>query len=164
MALHNDLTPQNIKAKLNIPPNLKNAFDRVTTAGMKVLYDPSTQSEVKAHLAGQGDMGTKLGQGISIVMLHMFKQSNGTIPPNVMPPAGIYLIVEFADFLEKSGKYQISDADIGTAIQVLIQALMKAFNINKDNVSQLASQMPGQATAAGQPSPAGGIIQSAQGV
>ena len=169
MALHNELTPDNIKAKLNIPANLKNAFDRVTTAGMKVLYDPSTQGEIKQHLAGPGDMGTKLGEGIGTIMLHMFQQSNATMPPNVMIPAGIYLVVEAADFLEKSGKYQVADADISTAIQVLIQALMKAFGIDQNNAPQLAAQLTGGSPSAGspmppsQPAPAGGIIQSAQG-
>lgn len=165
MALHNELTPENIKSKLNIPPNLKNAFDRVTTAGMKVLYDPESQAEIKQHLAGPGDMGTKLGEGIATIMLHMFQQSNATMPPNVMIPAGIFLVVDAADFLEKSGKYDISDADTGNAIQLMIQNLMKAFNINKDNAPQLASQLNGQSSPGTMPPPppAGGIIQSAQG-
>ena len=162
MALHGELTPQNIKAKLNIPPNLQNAFDRVTTAGMKVLYDPATQDEIKQHLAGPGDMGTKLGEGIATVVLHMFKESNGTMPPNIMIPAGIYLVAEAADFLSQSGKFQIADSDVGAAIQILIQALMKAFGINGSNAQQLAGQLQGQSPSSPAPAP-GGIIQSAQG-
>lgn len=162
MALHGDLTTKNIKAKLNIPPNLQNAFDRVTTAGMKVLYDPATQDEIKQHLAGPGDMGTKLGEGIATVMLHMFKESNGTIPPNIMIPAGIYLVVEAADFLSQSGKFQIVDSDVGSAIQILIKSLMTAFGINSSNAQQLSAQVEGQSLP-GQASAPGGIIQSAQG-
>ena len=160
MALHGELTPQNIKSKLNIPPNLQNAFDRVTTAGMKVLYDPDSGADIKEHFSAPGEMGTKLGEAIASIMLQMFQESNASMPPNVMIPSGTYLIVEFADFLDKSGRYQVSDADVGKATQLMIQLLMKAFNINQNNVSQIVSQLPGN-TPPGNTPP--GIVQSAQG-
>jgi hypothetical protein len=77
---------------------------------------------------------------MATLMLLLFKQSNETMPPNVMIPAGIYLLAQAADFLKRSEVEEIDNEDIGDAMVEYINTLITSFGGNTQKMYQLFDQ------------------------
>ena len=80
-------------------------------------------------------------------MLMLFTQSNKTMPPQVLIPAGTELVVQAADFVKQSGLMDVTNQDIGDGIQVMISIVLKAFGADPQKLFQKigqfdASQIP----------------------
>ena len=135
-----DLTPENVQATIEMPPELQEAYDRIVLAGMKVLFNEGTNRELLKRIEGPGPIGIRLGKGMATLMLLLFKQSNETMPPNVMIPAGIYLLAQAADFLKRSEVEEIDNEDIGDAMVEYINTLITSFGGNTQKMYQLFDQ------------------------
>lgn len=135
-----DLTPENVQSTIEMPPELQEAYDRIVLAGMKVLFNEGTNRELLKRIEGPGPIGIRLGKGMATLMLLLFKQSNETMPPNVMIPAGIYLLAQAADFLKRSEVEEIDNEDIGDAMVEYINTLITSFGGNTQKMYQLFDQ------------------------
>jgi hypothetical protein len=151
-----EITPQAMRAKMTLPPQLKDAYERVVLAGMKIMFDPSTHQMAMKTLAGDGPIDERLAKGIAALMGTLIKESNGTMPPPVVIPAGIELIAAAGDFLKKSGE-QITDDDIAGAMADFVQIIFQQGGAKKpeDMRAMLASAVAGGKAPQG-PSPAAG--------
>lgn len=156
--------PQQVREQMQLPPELKEVYLRVVTAGMKLMFSKETQAQTLKVLDQEGTMSQKLGEGVALVLMTLFLESNKTIPPQVILPAGIELVVQAADFVKQAGLAKITNKDIGDGIQVMMANVFKAFNIDPDKVfanirnadpNQIA-QMVSQQAPAQQPAPAQG--------
>lgn len=137
------LTPDNIRSRFHIPPSMQDAYQRIVLAGMKVMFDPQTHKLMLDALDGPGDMPDKLGKGIASLMGLLWQQSNRTMPPQLMIPAGLELLAHAVDFLNKSGQ-QVSNQDFGDATQVFIQTMLEMFHLDPEKVAMLGSRsVPG---------------------
>lgn len=123
------INSKQVNQGMHLPPDLENAYQRVVVAGMKIMFSPETRDEVLKQIDGPGPMPEKLAKGIAGLMILLFDQSNKTMPPQVIIPAGIELLVHAGEFLDKSGS-EVSDQEIGTAISLMIQMLLKTFGID----------------------------------
>jgi len=132
-----DLNTQNISSKMTIPPQLKGAYQRIVLAGQKFLYDPSTRDIIKQQLAGPGPIDQKLGQGISDMMIMLFNKSNHTMPPQLIIPAGVELLIDAAEFLNKAAPNTVPKEAIGSATEAMIFTLLQKFGIPKDKAMQM---------------------------
>lgn len=139
------MSPQGIRSRLNIPANLKNAYDRIILAGMKVMFDPKTHDLMLKSLNGPGPIDQKLGKGVADLMGILFEQSNKTMPPQLIIPAGIELLAHAVDFLRKSGQ-DVTDEQFGSAVQLMMQTLLSGAGVNMDKLAEFADK--GQAGAA----------------
>lgn len=134
---------QALRSKMQLPSNLQNAYDRVVLAGMKVMFDKQTHQMMLDEMNKPGAIDDKLSQGIIGLMLMLWKQSNQTMPPQVIIPAAIELLMQAADFVEKSKTAQITDQDISAALQKAVFGIMQEFGIDPDramNTMQQAGQ------------------------
>lgn len=136
------MQPDALMAKMHLPPNMQKPFQAVIVAGMKVLFSPSTNSQVMKQIEQPGAMGSKLGQGIAGLMAMLFDQSQRSIPPQLMIPAGIILMSQAAVFLNKSS-IPVSVQDFGAAMQIMIETLLKAFKVDPAAVQAKVSTMQG---------------------
>lgn len=119
------LTPQAVREKLELPPELKDAYERVVLAGMKVMFDPQTHEMALKALEGEGPVEQRLAQGIAGLMGTLIDQSNKTMPPQVVIPAGIELLVAAGDYLRESGADPIDDQQIGEAMALFVQIVLE---------------------------------------
>jgi hypothetical protein len=92
------------------------------------------------QLNAPGDNATKLGQGIARVIVFLFNESNGTMPQDVIVPAAMLLLMKAADFINKSGKGQVSDEEIGQAMEILIDSLFEGFGADRSELDAAMSQ------------------------
>lgn len=154
-----DLTPETIKKNMKIPPELQNAYDRVVLAGMKLMFSKDAQGFIQKQLAGGGPIGQKLGESVAGLMLMMFAQSNKTMPPQVIIPAGLELLSQAADFLRKSKMAPLSNKDFGDATEVMLTTILQKFGVTPEKMQQLFTQFNNQkanAAAGSTPAPAQG--------
>ena len=120
-----DLTPAMVREKLDLPPDLKEAYERVVLAGMKVMFDESTHEMSLKAMQGDGPIEERLATAIAGLMGALVEQSNKTMPPQIIIPAGIELLVAAGDFIKQSGAEPIENAQIGEAIALFIQLVLE---------------------------------------
>ena len=133
-----DLTPESIKAKLQVPPQFKDAFERVVVAGMKIMFDQSTHAfAMKRVQQGEGSVGQRLGNAVASMLSVILEKGKGGIPPQVVVPAGITLLVSAADFMNRSGIEAVSAKEIGVATEVMIDDVLKMFKIDPAKAAAL---------------------------
>ena len=142
-----DISPESVRSEMRIPPELQDAYERVVVAGMKVMFSKETNKYVLSAIEGQGSNAEKLGGGVAELLIMLFAQSNKTMPPQIIIPAGTELVVQAADFVKKAGLMQVTNQDIGDGIQVMISLVMKAFGADPQKLFQKigqfdASQVP----------------------
>jgi hypothetical protein len=122
---------EKIQSNIQLPPELQDAYERVVAAGMKVLFSKETHPMVLEQLDGPGDMATKIGEGIARVVVFLFNESNGTMPEDVIVPAGILLILKASEFINQSGLGEVSDEEVGRAMEIMISALFDGFGADR---------------------------------
>lgn len=116
-----------------IPPNLRDAFERVVLAGMKVMYSPETEEMVAQTLEGPGEMWKKIGEGVAGLMMILDKQSGKGIPQDIMIPAAIELVNEAGSHLSAIGQ-KVTPEDIKTATQYVVVLLAKKLGANDQQI------------------------------
>lgn len=134
-----------------IPPNLRDAFERVILAGMKVMYSPETADMVEEVMSGPGEVWKKLGEGVAGLMMLLDKQSGKGIPQDIIIPAAIELVHEAADHLNKTGQ-EVSEEDVKTATQYVAVLIAKKFGANDQQIMGMFGGNPAQSVG-GQGSP-----------
>jgi predicted DNA-binding protein (UPF0251 family) len=82
----------------------------------------------------------RLGKGIAGLMLLMFKESNATMPPDIIIPAGIKLMMEAVDFLRDSGLEKPTNSDIAGGMEVMISTILEKFGVAPEKMAQMLSQ------------------------
>ncbi len=148
------ITPDEIKQQMQIPDEFKEAYERVVAAGMTIMFSDKTSKDALAIIQnGQGPVAQRLGQAIAGMLGMLFKESNNTLPPQILLPAGVELLIQAADFLRRSGLEQIDNKVIGDAMDVMVTSILQAAGMSVDKMVGFVDQRSGQ--AAPQPQPMG---------
>ena len=146
------LTPQSVAAHMHLNPQQAQQMQRIVIAGMKVMFSPQSHQLVLKSLGGPAPMAQKLGQAIAGLMGLLMKESQNSLPGNLLVPAGMVLLAHAADFLNKSGQ-PISDQDIGAAMQTFVRAVMGAVGLDPQKVVASAQARQQAPVAPAQPTP-----------
>lgn len=135
-----ELTLDNVKKNIKVPPELQEAYERVVIAGMKVMFSKESHQFMLKEIQGQGPVAQKLGMGVAGLVLLLFKESNETIPPEVIIPAGVELIMQAVDFVRQTEMGEITNKDIGDAMEIMIQTVLEKFGVNPAQMEQMLNQ------------------------
>lgn len=135
-----DITTETIDKNIKMPPELQEAYERVVIAGMKVMFSKESHKLMLDELQKKGPLSQKLGMGIAGLMLMLVKESNSTIPPEVIIPAGINLLSRAADFIRKSKIEKITNADVGDAMEVFVSTILQKFGVDTEKMNQMLNQ------------------------
>lgn len=120
---------------------LGDAYDRVLTAGMKMLY-AAENAEVMQKLIMDDSipLPNKLGEGVANLIVMMDNQGNGTIPKEILAPVGIALLFEATDYLFELG-IEATEDDLGTAIELMITGIFIGFGIDPKTIDKIVDDM-----------------------
>ena len=135
-----DLDTEGIKENIKMPPELQEAYERVVIAGMKVMFSKESHKLMLDELQKEGPVGQKLGMGIAGLMLLLVKESNNTIPPEVIIPAGVNLLSRGPDCIRKSEIEKMTNADIGDAMEVMISTILQKFGVEPEQMAEMLNQ------------------------
>jgi hypothetical protein len=142
------MDPESVRKGMKLPKGMEAAYDRIIKAGLKVMFDPSTREETAAFIEESGGDPAKMAEGVTAVVISLFQQSNSTIPPNLLIPAGIELLVHAADVAGKSGM-EIGKEQIAQAMSEVVKQILTKFGATPEQMQKLMSgmdsgQQPGQ--------------------
>lgn len=137
--------------QLQMPPELEKAYNRVVLAGMKVMFSKDTHEMSLQALQGEGSLSERVANGIAQLMGILYQQSNGTIPGEVIIPAGLNLLLQAADFIDRKQLEPIDDNTIAEAMAMFIAKIFEGSGQNIEAVmAELEQKLGGQ-----QPQPQG---------
>jgi hypothetical protein len=144
-------SPEKVASMMKIPPQFQAAYQRVILAGRKIMYSDQMSQQIAQLMQGQGSVGEKIGHGVVALISIILEKSNGTMPPQIIMPAGAELIAEAGDLLHKGG-VPVTDKDLAQAMSVYVQEIMQRAKEAQAKKAQAGPQgQPPQPTAAPQP-------------
>lgn len=144
-----ELTTAAVRGQMQIPPELQDQYERLVMAGKKVLYSEQMAPQIQELLQGPGELGEKLGQGVVALLAVLIDKANGTLPPQLIIPAGIELVVEAGNFLKDAGQ-KVTSNDIAEGTASLVNEVLQRAGVSVDQLPQLLGQQ-----GAGAPEPDG---------
>ena len=118
----------------------KDAFERITVAGLKMMFSKETHQMLLEGMDQAQDIATWAGEGIAGVLGMLAKNSKGTMPFEPMIASGVVLLMHALDFLSQLGKVELSNETIDTATKAYALALMKAAGIDENKLLQMGQQ------------------------
>lgn len=134
-----ELTPESARAQMKLPPDLVQVYERVVDGGLKLMFSERTREQTLQFMQGEGDPSEKMGEGVAAVMATLFKQSNNTMPPQVIIPAGIELLLHAVDVVRKSGG-EWSQDDTAESMANMVEAIFRQFGTSLDQVGGMMQQ------------------------
>lgn len=166
-------------AKEKIPANLAPMLDKIVLSGMRIMFDKDSHKMALAELDKEGPLSQRLSNGMITLMYMLWKQSNQTIPPQLVVPATLILTLRAFQFLQMSQDPEATKEVLGEAVADSVQGVMDRFGATQDAIPSLLkggapgpqagapAAAPGGAApggAAPQPQPqGGGMLDATQG-
>lgn len=133
-----ELTPAAVRGQMQIPPEMQETYERLVMAGKKILYSEQMAPEIQGLLQSPGDLGQKLGQGVVALLAMLIDKSNGTLPPQLIIPAGIELVVEAGNFLKDAGQ-AVSKEDVAEGTATLVGEILQRAGVSLEQLPQMLS-------------------------
>jgi len=130
--------PKEMRARMDLPDNLKAAYDRTIKAGMKMMFDPKTRAQTMQFMDGPGDEATKIGEGVGSIMLALFEYSNQTMPPQIIIPCGLELIAHAGEVGREAG-LPLDDNVMAEAMSQMVPFILEKMGIKPEKIQQMMS-------------------------
>ena len=118
------------------------ALNRILDAGNKLIFGKDTHYQILEDLTDDDDtqLSRELGEGAANLAVLMFKKSGGTMPQELIVPAGVILLARVCEFLSRSG-HPITDDMFDEATHVFNTKLSQLADPNyQDKVQQAMGQ------------------------
>lgn len=118
-----------------------NAYDRVTAAGMKMMYAPDNAEMIQGLIMDEAvPVANKLGEGIANLLIMMDNQGNGSVPKEILVPVGVTLMFEAADYLFEVG-VEFTEDDLGKALELMINGIFVGYGIDPAQIDKVVDDM-----------------------
>lgn len=138
------MSPRAVMKKMHVTPQQQRQLLRIVAAGMKVMFDEKTHHMMIEQMRQPRPVEQNLSQGIVILMGILWKESKGSMPPELIIPAAMVLLAEAADFMNKAGQ-TVTPQQFGAANEMLVDMLLQQAGVSPD---KLAAKGAGAATGA----------------
>lgn len=129
-----------------IPPETKDAVDRVVAAGMRMMYAPAMREDLQAEIARDAPVPQKLAESTAGLVLTLDQQAKGGIPVQAIFPAAVGLLGEASEVLAAAGQ-PVTQEDYNAAALQVFAILGRKMGASDDEIMQTASQMVPQEAA-----------------
>lgn len=126
-----------------VPPEMKDAVDRIVAAGIKMAYSPQMADERQQFLEGQEPAGQRMAQTVAGLLLTLDQQAKGGLPVGAIFPAGVELLGEAAEMLSKAGQ-PVSQEDFNDGARQLFVIVGQKLGGTPDQIMQAAGQAAGE--------------------
>lgn len=166
-----DVEPIIARTRAGIPPQLQAIYDKAVLSGMRIMFDKASFQMTLESLSQPGPLATRISNGIIQLVYLLWKQSNHTLPPQIIVPLTLTLTLKAFAFTQLMADPEATKETLGEATHAAVQGVMDRFGATEDKLPQLAQAATGQATAQpGQPVAAssappagGGMLDAAAG-
>lgn len=134
------ISGDSFRSKMTIPKEMEKAYGVAVEAGLKLLFSPETREQTVEYFEGDGDAPQKIGEGVAGIMGLIFQQSNGTMPGQIVIPAGVELIGHCVEVARKMG-IEVSDEDAAEGVAQFIQVVLKQAGATPEQIQQMLGGM-----------------------
>lgn len=135
------LSPEALMAKMHLTPQQKPQLAKIVEAGKRVMFDEKTHHlMLEAMQQGEGPIEQKIGGGVVSLLGILWQESKQSLPPELVIPAGVILVAEACDFLNKSGD-PVTPEQQGAATEFMLDTFLKGAKLDSN---KLAAAKPGQ--------------------
>lgn len=141
------MSPRAVMRSMKVNPQQQRQLLRIVAAGMKVMFDQNTHHMMLEAINQPGPIEDRLANGIIGLIAILWRESKGSIPPELVIPAAMVLLAEAADFLNKGGMI-VTPQQFGTANEMLIDKLLSQAGLSSDKMAESGAQAA-QGTAQG---------------
>jgi len=129
-----DSTELRSSLRNNVPPQMRDAYDKVVVAGMKFMFDKTTHKYMQEMIQTEGPIDDKLAQGVFQLMKLLMTQSKGAFPQQLVIPAGIELMMHAADYAGQTGADEVTPELMAGAIQKFVLMFAKEAGVGEEQL------------------------------
>ena len=138
-----------------VPPELKDAVDRIVAAGMKLMYAPQTRAQLEKAVQSQEPVPKVLAENITGLILMLDSKTKGGLPPEPLFPAAVTLLGDAAEVLSEAGRPVTKD-DYENGVRMLYVMLSKKLGASDAQIMDAANKaLPADQQVAGGTPPDG---------
>lgn len=134
-----------------VPKDLKDAYDRVIVAGLKLMYSDQTHRYLDEYLEKTKDAknpAQMIAHGLMKLLQILFKESQGKLSVEAAFPAITVLMCYALEDLEQRYQMDVTDKLIADTTRAVTAGYFHLFDIPKRMQGQPGQAQPGQAPAA----------------
>lgn len=145
------------QVEAQVPPELRNTYERIFLAGQKVMYSPETREMMMRQFQSKQNIAEAAGEGIAKLFAILIAESKGTLNMKAAIPAMTALLCDGLDFLEGVGEIQVDESVLAEATSEMGSAILQVLGVTPEKMQGLLAQS-GQAQ---QPQQGPGIVAGA---
>lgn len=110
--------------KKQLDQNQIKALNRILDAGNQLVFSKDTHNQIMDGLNDNDDtqLADELGKGAISLATILFEKSGGTMPQELIIPAGVILLAHVAEFLKQTG-HRINDEIFHDAVMMFQSGL-----------------------------------------
>jgi len=123
-----------------VPPEQKDALQRIVLAGQKILYDKQTNTEVERRLQSSKNPAEAAGSGALELLGVLAHESRGTLPQPLVGPAAMILMTEILDYMKQTGRIKGTPEELETAARALSDTMMKGSGVSSEGFDQILNK------------------------
>lgn len=130
------------KVEAGLTPTNRQDYMKIVVAGMKIVTNGGPQGLLQKLTASPNPLQTAVNGPINLIG-YMGKSAKGKMPAKAMVPAAMTLMLHALDFLDRTGKLQITEDVVDQATKLFADGIMKAFNISQAQLQMVAQKAHG---------------------
>lgn len=140
-----------VEAKLesHLTPTNRQDYMKIVVAGMKTVTSGGPQGLLRKLTASPNPLQTAVNGPINLIG-YMGRSAKGKMPAKAMVPAAMTLMLHALDFLDRTGKLQVTEGVVDQATKMFADGIMKAFNISQAQLQLVAQKAHGVTQDPGQ--------------
>lgn len=149
------LTATKKKLEAAVPPQLKDVYDRIIVAGMKLMWSDQTHKEMVAYLdriQSPKDIPQLIAHGIAKVIQILIRE--GKIAPKLEDPfypasilAAQVLCMDALQYVEQKKKIVIDQAVLAETHKLLMSGLFKMYGVTEELMRKALAHAQQQTTS-----------------
>ena len=137
-----DLSPQAVMSKMHLTPQQQQQMQRIVMAGLKVMFDAQTHKMMLKQLDGPDPLPHKVGIGVAGLVALLLRESNNSIPPNLLIPAGLVLVAYACQWLQRAGD-QMETQDVVMAMRTMTEVVLHAGGVDPAKLAAMGARGAG---------------------
>lgn len=134
------ISADSFRSKMNVPKDLAKPYAVAVEAGVKLLFSPETIDQTMEYMGDGQDAPKKLAQGVAAIVGMIYKESNGTMPGQIIIPVGVELIGHVVEAARKAG-LEVSDADAAEGVAEYIKTILQQSGATPEQMQQALGGM-----------------------
>ena len=135
-----EISAESFRSKMTIPPELEKHYQQAVKNGLRVMFGKGVREQTMEFMESGDDVPQAMADGIYSVVVYLFNQSNGTMPPQILIPVGVELLAHAVDVAKKAG-IDVPDSDVAEGMGQFIQAVLTASGVGPEQMQQLVAGM-----------------------